>query len=82
MRSEFNRTGERKKMAKSTLKLNKMSEKKKRTFQIIFQCSTDCKEEFIEADEISNIDGVVEIFADEKLIAVVNDYVWIKEVCG
>lgn len=68
-----------KKMAKNTLSINQMKEKGLRTFEVVFDAFPDWKVVLMKGDEISNIDGVVEVFANGQLVAVISDYLFIQE---
>lgn len=67
-------------MAIRSLKVTQTKGKTRRKFQVVIHSYPEWKEIFIEADEISNIDGIIEVFSDSELIAVINDFIFIKEV--
>lgn len=67
-------------MAKSTIKLNEMKRKDLKKFKLMFLNDGQLVETFIEGEEISNVDGLIEVWSGSELTAVINDYVLIAQV--
>lgn len=67
-------------MGKNTLKLNQATKKGLRMFKVIASFGDQVREILIEGDEISHVDGLIEVWTSSELTAIINDYVLVAEV--